>query len=168
VVYVKFLTGKADVYYDKRRSTLKIRRRWLKYASTPHQSFCRSWSPSSLADINAPFFCCHVVKELLVRSIASMFKAHPTSRPAEIKFMRQTGRRLRYLPHSVNLRPYPRGILVGGEENETEAFPTLGTGGPDYHVVLREGNCASVEAALLHEKAGQWSSAIQGNKELAV
>ncbi|KAF3399921.1 hypothetical protein F1880_008484, partial [Penicillium rolfsii] len=64
-------------------------------------------------------------------------------------------RRLRYLPHSVNLKLSPRGILVGGEENETEVFPTLGTAGPDYHVVLRKGNCASVEAALLHEKAGQ-------------
>jgi hypothetical protein len=92
-----------------------------------------------------------------------MFKAHPKSRPAEIKFMGQIGLRLRYLPHSIKLKPYPRGILVSWEDNETEAFRTLGSGGPDYHVVLHEGNCASAETAFLHEKAGQWQSAIQGD-----
>lgn len=123
VVYVKCLTGKTDVYYDKRRSTLEIRHRWLKYASTPHQSFCRSWSPSSLADINAPFFCCQVVEELLIRSIDSVFKAHLTSRPAEINFMRQTGRRLRYLPHSVNLKPYPGVLWSAGKRMRRKHFP---------------------------------------------
>ncbi|CEJ62611.1 hypothetical protein PMG11_11108 [Penicillium brasilianum] len=93
------------------------------------------------------------VEELLVRSIASMFKAHPKSRPAEIKFMGQIGLRLRYLPHSIKLKPYPRGILVSWEDNETEAFRTLGSGGPNYHVLLHEGNCASAETAFLHEKA---------------
>lgn len=55
-------------------------------------------------------------------------------------------------------------MLVSWEDNETEAFRTLGPGGPDNHVVLHEGNCASVEMALLHEKAGKWSSAIHGSK----
>jgi hypothetical protein len=66
------------------------------------------------------FFCSHVVEELLARSIASMFKALPTARPVAMKFMRQIGRRLRYLPHSIKLKPYPEGILGSWEENETE------------------------------------------------
>jgi hypothetical protein len=62
---------------------LNLHWRWLDFACTHHRSFCRPWSPSNLADTKAPFFCCHVVEELLVRSIASMFKAHPTARPAD-------------------------------------------------------------------------------------
>lgn len=88
VVYVKGLTAKADVYFDKGQGTLKIHCRWVDYASTHHRSFCRSWSPSSLTNTNAQFFCCYVVEELLVQSIASIFKVYPTSRPAEIKSMR--------------------------------------------------------------------------------
>ena len=162
VVYVRGSTGKVDVYFDKGQGMLKIHCRWLDFACTHHRSFCRPWSPSNLADTNAPFFCCHVVEELLVRSIASMFKAHPTARPAEMKFMRQIGRRLRYLPHSIKLKPYPGGILVSWEDNETESFRTLGPSGPDYHVVLHDDNCANAETALLHDKAGKWSSIIQG------
>jgi hypothetical protein len=107
-----------------------------------------------------PLFLCHVVEELLVRSIASMFKAHPTSRPAEMKFMRQIGRRLRYLPHSIKLKPYPGGILVSWEDNETESFRTLGSSGPNYHLVLHDDKCANAETAL-HDKAGKWSLIIQ-------
>jgi hypothetical protein len=92
-----------------------------------HRLFCQPWSPTDLADTNGPFFCCHVVEELLVRSIASMFKAHPTARPAGMKFMRQIGRRLRYLPHSIKLKPNPGGILVSWEDNETESCRTFGS-----------------------------------------
>ncbi|CEJ62597.1 hypothetical protein PMG11_11094 [Penicillium brasilianum] len=67
--------------------------------------------------------------------------------------MRQIGRRLRYLPHSIKLKPYPGAILVSWEDNETEAFRMLGPSGPDYHVVLCDDNCANAETALLHEKA---------------
>jgi hypothetical protein len=88
-----------------------------------------------------------------------MFKAHPTSRPAEIKFMRQIGRRLRYLPHSIKLKAYPGGILVSWEDNGTEAFRILGPSGPGYYV-LHDDNCANAETALLYENAGEWSSAI--------
>ncbi|CEJ62517.1 hypothetical protein PMG11_11014 [Penicillium brasilianum] len=153
VVYVRGSAGKVDVYFDKGHGTLKIHCRWLDFACMHHRSFCRPWSPSNLAGTNAPFFCCHVVEELLVRSIASMFKAHPTSRPAEMKFMRQIGRRLRYLPHSIKLKAYPGGILVSWEDNETESFRTLGSSGPDYHVVLHDDKCANAEAGLLHDKA---------------
>jgi hypothetical protein len=162
VVYVEGSTGKVDVYFDKGQGVLKLHRRWLDFACTHHQSFCRPWSPSNLADTNAPFFCCHVVEELLVRSIASMFKVHPTARPAEMKVMRQVGRRLRYLPHSIKLKAYPGGILVSWEDNETESFRTLSPNGPDYHVVLHNDNCANVETTLLHDKAGKWTSIIQG------
>ncbi|KAF3399844.1 hypothetical protein F1880_008366 [Penicillium rolfsii] len=153
VVYVRGSAGKVDVYFDKRQGTLKIHCRWLDFACMHHRSFCRPWSPTSLADTNAPFFCCHVVEELLVRSIASMFKAHPTDRPAEMKFMRQIRRRLRYLPHSIKLKLYLGGILVSWEDNETESFRTLGSSGPDYHVVLHDDKCANAETALLHDKA---------------
>lgn len=155
VVYVRGSTGKVDVYFDKGQGTLKIHCRWLDFACMHHRSFCRPWSPTNLADTNAPFFCCHVVEELLVRSIASMFKAHPTARPAEMRFIRQIGRRLRYLPHSIKLKPYPGGILVSWEDNETESFRTLGPSGPDYHVVLHDGDCASAEMALLHDRTGK-------------
>ncbi|CEJ61879.1 hypothetical protein PMG11_10395 [Penicillium brasilianum] len=155
VVYVQGSTGKVDVHFDKGQGTLKIHWRWLDFACMHHRSFCRPWSPTNLADTNAPFFCCHVVEELLVQSIASMFKAHPIARPAEMKFMRQIGRRLRYLPHSIKLKPYPRGILVSWEDNETESFRTLGPSGPDYHVVLHDGNCSSAEMALLHDRTAR-------------
>ncbi|KAJ5455483.1 uncharacterized protein N7458_003747 [Penicillium daleae] len=82
-----------------------------------------------------------------------MFKANPTARPAEMRFMREIGRRLRYLPHSIKLKPYPGGILVSWEDNETESFRTLGPSGPDYHVVLHDDNCVNAETALLHDKA---------------
>jgi hypothetical protein len=94
VVCVEALTGKVDVFFDRKQGMLDIHCRWLNFARTHHRSFCRPWSPSNLTDTNGPFFCCHVVEELWVRSIASMFKAHPTSRLAEIKFMRQIGRRV--------------------------------------------------------------------------
>lgn len=162
VVYVKGMAGNADLYFDRGRGTLKIHHRWLNYASTHRRSFCQSWSPSSLADTNSTFFCSHVVEELLVRSIGSLFKAHAASRPVDINFVREIGRRLRYLPRSINLKPYPGDILVSWEDNETKAFRTLWPGGPDYHVVLHEGNCTSVETALLYEKAGKWSSVVQG------
>jgi hypothetical protein len=162
VVYVRGSAGKVDVYFDKGHGTLKIHCRWLDFACMHHRSFCRPWSPTNLADTNAPFFCCHVVEELLVRSIASMFKAHPTSRPAEMKFMRQIGRRLRYLPHSVQLKTYPGGILVSWQDNETESFRTLGPSGPDYHFALHDDNCANSETTLLHDKAGKWPLIIQG------
>jgi hypothetical protein len=58
--------------------------------------------------------------------------------------------------------PYPGGILVSWEDNETESFRTLGPSGPDYHVVLHDGDCANAEMALLHDKTGKWSSIIQG------
>ncbi|KAJ5904922.1 uncharacterized protein N7473_001838 [Penicillium subrubescens] len=88
-------------------------------------------------------------QELLVRSLASMFKAHPTSRPAELRFMRQIGRRLRYLPHSIQLKPYSGGILVSWEDNEAESVRRLGPSGPDYHIVLHDDKCANAEMALL-------------------
>jgi hypothetical protein len=161
VVYVQGSTGKVDVYFDKGRGMLNIHCRWLDFACTHYRSFCRPWSPSNLADPNAPFFC-YVVEELLVRSIASMFKAHATARPTEMKFMRQIGRRLRHLPHSIKLKAYPGGILVSWEDNDTEAFRTLGPNSPGYHVVLHDDNCVNAETALLHDKAGKWSSIIQG------
>jgi hypothetical protein len=141
---------------------LNIHCRWLDFACTHHRSFYRPWSPNNLADPNAPFFCCHVVEELLVRSVAFMFKVHPTCRLAEIKFLRQIGRRLRYLPHRIKLKPYPGAILVSWEDNETESFRTLGSSGPDYHVVLHDDKCANAETALLHEKAGKWPLIIHG------
>ncbi|OKP06059.1 hypothetical protein PENSUB_6510 [Penicillium subrubescens] len=128
VVYIRGLTGKVDIYFDKGQGTLKIHCRWLDFACMHHWSLCRPWSPTNLADTNAPFFCCHVVEELLI------------------------GRRLRYLPHSIKLKPYPGGILVSWEDNETESFRTLGSSGPDYHVVLHGGDCANAEMALLHDK----------------
>ncbi|CEJ61860.1 hypothetical protein PMG11_10377 [Penicillium brasilianum] len=70
-----------------------------------------------------------------------------------MKFMRQIGRRLRYLPHSIKLKPYPGGILVSWEDNEAESFRMLGPNGPDYHVVLHDDNCANTEMALLHDQA---------------
>ena len=76
--------------------------------------------------------------------------------------MRQIGRCLRYLPHSIKLKVYPGGILVSWEDNETEAFRILGPRGPDYHVVLHAGIYASAETALLHDKAGKWPSINQG------
>ncbi|OKP14517.1 hypothetical protein PENSUB_13968 [Penicillium subrubescens] len=82
-----------------------------------------------------------------------MFKAHPTSQPAEMKFIRQIGRRLRYLPHSIKLKPYPGGILVSWEDNKAESFRMLGPNGPDYHVMLHNDNCANTKTALLHDKA---------------
>jgi hypothetical protein len=101
------------------------------FACMHHRSLCRPWSRTNLADITAPFFCCYVVEELLVRSLVFMFKAHPTSRTAEVRFMRRIGRRLRYLPHSIQLKPYPGGILVSWEDNETESVRRLGPGGLD-------------------------------------
>ncbi|OKO94068.1 hypothetical protein PENSUB_11880 [Penicillium subrubescens] len=98
-----------------------------------------------------------MVEELLVRSLASMFKAHPTSRTAEVRFMRQIRRRLRYLPHSIQLKPYPGSILVSWEDNKTESVRKLGPGGPDYHIVLHEDNYANSGTALLHDEAGKWS-----------
>jgi hypothetical protein len=76
--------------------------------------------------------------------------------------MRQIGRRLRYLPHSIKLKPYPGGILVCWEDNETQTFRTLAPSDPDYHVVLHDDNCANAETALLHFTAGKWSLIIQG------
>jgi hypothetical protein len=157
VVYIRGSTGKVDVYFDKGQGMLKIHCRWLDFACMHHRSLCRPWSPTNFANTTAPFFCCHVVEELLVRSLASMFKAHPTSRPAELRFMRQIGRRLRYLPHSIQLKPYPGGILVSWEDNEAESVRRLGPSGPDYHVVLHEHNCANSGTALLHDEAGKWS-----------
>jgi hypothetical protein len=157
VVYVRGSADKVDVYFDKGQGMLKIHCRWLDLACMHHRSLCRPWSPTNLADTTASFFCCHVVEELLVRSLASMFKAHPTSRTAEVRFMRQIGRRLRYLPHSIQLKPYPGGILVSWEDNETESVRTLGPSSPDYHVVLHEDNCANSGTGLLHDEAGKWS-----------
>lgn len=77
------------------------------------------------------------------------------ARPAEMKLIRQSGRRLRYLPHNIQLKPYPVGILVSWEDNETEYFRTLDPSGPDYHVVLHDGDCASAEMALLHNRTGK-------------
>lgn len=157
VLYIRGSTGKVDVYFDKGQGTLKIHCRWLDFACMHHRSLCRPWSPTNFANTTAPFFCCHVVEELLVRSLASMFKAHPTSRPAELRFMRQIGRRLRYLPHMIQLKPYPGGILISWEDSETESVRRLGPSGPDYHVVLHEDNCANSGTALLHDEAGKWS-----------
>ncbi|OKP03201.1 hypothetical protein PENSUB_6905 [Penicillium subrubescens] len=56
--------------------------------------------------------------------------------------------------HRIKLKPYPGSILVSWEDNETESFRTLGSSGPDYHVVLHDDNCANAETALLHDKAG--------------
>jgi hypothetical protein len=86
-----------------------------------------------------------------------MFKACPTAGLAEMIFMRQIGRRLRYLPHMIQLKPYPGGILVSWEDNETESVRRLGPSGPDYHVVLHEDNCANSGTALLHDETGKWS-----------
>jgi hypothetical protein len=112
VVYIRGSTGKVNVYFDKGQGTLKIHYRWLDFACMHHQSLCRPWSLTNFANTTTLFVCCHVMEELLVRSLASMFKAHPTSRLAELRFMRQIRRRLRYLPHSIQLKPYPGGILV--------------------------------------------------------
>ncbi|OKP09785.1 hypothetical protein PENSUB_4826 [Penicillium subrubescens] len=146
IVYIRGSTGKVDVYFDKGQGSLKIHCRWLDFACMHHRSLCRPWSRTNLADITAPFFCCHVVEEVLVRSLASMFKAHPTSRLAEVIFMRQ-------IDHRIQLKPYPGGILVSWEDNESESVRRLGPSGPDYHVVLHEDNCANSGTALLHDEA---------------
>jgi hypothetical protein len=76
--------------------------------------------------------------------------------------MRQIGRRLRYLPHSIQLKPYSGGILVSWEDNEAESVRRLGPSGPDYHIVLHDDKCANAEMALLLHHAGKWSFISQG------
>ncbi|KAJ6020067.1 hypothetical protein N7522_000142 [Penicillium canescens] len=158
VVYVKGLTGKLDVLYDAGHGTLKILHRWLDFDATHQEASCRKWFPAAITEKNAPFFCSHVVEELLYLSISSIFKASSTLRMTEMKYMRQIRRLLRVLPHSIKLRPQSGGLLVTWEDNEAESFRKLGGGGPEYRVVLHAEECFIARSELLHSDAGKFPS----------
>jgi hypothetical protein len=160
VVYLRGSTGKVEVYFDKGQGTLMIHRRWLDFACMHNRSFCRPWSPINLADTMHRF------------SVAMWWKSswfyhlHPCSmhirgstRRNEIHAAGWTATAIP--PHNIQLKPYPGGILVSWEDNETESFRTPGPSGPDYNVVLHDDKCANAEMAL-HDKAGKWSLIIQG------
>lgn len=106
-------------------------------------------------DKNAPFFCGHAVEELLVRSLTSMFKASSMPWATEMRFMRHIRRLLRYMPHSIKLVTHKGGLLVTWEDEETEAIRRVSRGVSEYHVVLHEEKCTSVEPKLLHPIAGK-------------
>ncbi|KAB8225113.1 hypothetical protein BDV33DRAFT_198956 [Aspergillus novoparasiticus] len=107
------------------------------------------------------------IQVFYVRGLAGKVDVYFDKGQAEIQFMHQIGRRLRYLPHSIKLMPYPGGILVSWEDNETEAYRTLGSSGPEYHVVLHDDNCANTETALIHDKAALPSEVVPRHQSLA-
>ncbi|KAJ5742665.1 uncharacterized protein N7511_011236 [Penicillium nucicola] len=151
VFYVKGLTRRLDVLYNAEQGALKIHHRWLDFDATHHDASCRKWFPAAINEKHAPFFCSHIVEEILCLSISSMFKPSPTLRMTEMRYMRHISRLLRVMPHSIKLTPHSGGLLVTWEDNEAESFRKLG-GGPLYRVVLHAEECFIDRSELLYLK----------------
>ncbi|CAI7646022.1 unnamed protein product [Penicillium manginii] len=153
VVYVEGFDSRADVVYNPQQSTLKVHRRWLDFDDTHQRTSCRNWilrSAKRESGKREPFFCGHIVEELLSLSISSVFGGSQTPRTTEMRYMRHIRRLLRYMPHQITLTPSKGGLAVAWEDSETELFRKHGLDGAAYHVILHEENCISVKRELLH------------------
>lgn len=158
VLYVNSSTGKLDVFYDAKSSTLKIHHRWLDFDNVHQATSCRTLFPNNIGGNSAPYFCGHVVEELLALSISSIFKASPLLWATEMRYMRQIRRLIRLLPHSITISSHPGGLQVTWEDNEAESFRKLDGFGADYVVVLHAEQCTSARAALLRSDTGEFAS----------
>jgi hypothetical protein len=137
VVYVKGFDSRVDVVYNPQQSMLKIHHRWLDFDSIHQRASCRNWIPSSAkkeSGKHEPFFCGHIIEELLSLSITSVFGASKTPRTTEMRYMRHIRRLLRYMPHQITLTPSEGGLTVAWEDNETELFRKHDLGGAAYHL----------------------------------
>lgn len=158
VVYVEGFDSRADVVYNPQQSTLKVHRRWLDFDDTHQRTSCRNWilrSAKRESGKREPFFCGHIVEELLSLSISSVFGGSQTPRTTEMRYMRHIRRLLRYMPHQITLTPSKGGLAVAWEDSETELFRKHGLDGAAYHVILHEENCISMKRELLHPNPGK-------------
>jgi hypothetical protein len=91
VVYVKGFESRADVVYNHQQSTLKVHHRWLDFDGIHQRTPCRNWilpSAKKESGKHEPFFCGHIVEELLSLPISSVFGASRTPRTTEMRYMR--------------------------------------------------------------------------------
>jgi hypothetical protein len=104
----------------------------------------------------APYFCEHIVEELLKISLGSIFRPLSISRAAENAFLRQVRHLLRYMPHSIKVMPASQMgcLMIIWEDNETESFRKSHASSTLYHVVLHEEMCFNARKELLHGDTG--------------
>lgn len=144
-----------DTFFDLEHQVLKVHHRWLDFDVMHHKYPCRDHLPDNMAGPNAPFYCDHIIEELLRKVLPTIFRLAPMTRAAENGVIRQIRQRLRHMPHSITLgrKAQINGLTITWEDNEMESFRKAYRSRVGYHVVLHEERCASTRLELLHGDA---------------
>ena len=157
VSFIHINDNAIDTFFDLEYQVLKTHHRWLDFDAMHRKYPCRDLLPNNMAGADAPFFCDHIIEELLRKALPTIFRTDPMSRTTENGILRQIRHCLRHMPHSIMLKPMPqnKGLVVTWEDNETESFRKSCRSRVAYHVVLHEERCASARSELLHGDAGK-------------
>jgi hypothetical protein len=144
-----------DTFFDLEHQVLKVHHRWLDFDVMHHKYPCRDHLPDNMAGPNAPFYCDHIIEELLRKALPTIFRLAPMTRAAENGVIRQIRQRLRHMPHSITLERIAQinGLTITWEDNEIGSFRKAYRSRVGYHVVLHEERCASTRLELLHGDA---------------
>ena len=157
VSFIHISDNTIDTFFDLEHQALKVHHRWLDFDAMHRKYPCRDLLPNNMTGPDAPFFCDHIIEELLRKALPTIFRTAPMSRAIENGVLRQIRHRLRHMPHSIasGQMPQIKGLVITWEDNETESFRKSCRSRVAYHVVLHEERCASARSELLHGDAGK-------------
>lgn len=157
VSFIHIYDNTIDAFFDLEHQALKVHHRWLDFDAMYHKYPCRDLLPNNMAGADAPFFCDHIIEELLRKALPIIFRTAPMSRTTKNGILRRIRHRLRHIPHSIMLKQMPqiKGLVVTWEDNETESFRKSCRSRVAYYVVLHEERCASARSELLYGDAGK-------------
>ncbi|KAJ6016435.1 hypothetical protein N7540_011026 [Penicillium herquei] len=157
VTFVQMPPGASDLYYDRQSNVLKIHGRWLEFDSIHKGSPCQTRFPRAMSGQNAPFFCGHVVEELMQLAVKSIFQIPIPLTTTERRYARHIRRLLASMPHSIELIPILQGgLLVTWDDNAPHALRKMGANAKEFHVVLHEERCRGQKHQLLHQRTGRF------------
>ncbi|KAJ6016400.1 hypothetical protein N7540_010991 [Penicillium herquei] len=156
VTFVQMPPGASDLYYDRQSNVLRIHGRWLEFDSIHKGSPCQTRFPAEMSRQNAPFFCGHVVKELMQVAVKSIFQIPIPLTTTERRYVRHIRRLLASMPHSIELMPIQQGGLhVTWDDNAPHALRKMGANAMKFHVILHEEVCGRQQRQLLHQRTGR-------------
>ncbi|KAJ6004667.1 hypothetical protein N7540_013036 [Penicillium herquei] len=156
VTFAQMPPGASDLHYDRQNHVLKIHARWLEFDSIHKGSPCQTRFPAAMSGQNAPFFCGHVVEELMQLAVKSIFQIPIALTTTERRYTRHIRRLLASMPHSIKLSSIkPVGLLVTWNDNAPHALQKMGANAKEFHIVLHEDRCRGQQHQLLHQRTGR-------------
>ncbi|KAJ5666551.1 uncharacterized protein N7477_008999 [Penicillium maclennaniae] len=95
VFFIHIHNSTIDTFFDLEQQVLKIHHRWLDFDATHRRYPYRDALPN-IAGPYAPFFCDHIIEELIRKALPIIFRAAPISRTTKNGVIRQIRYRLRH------------------------------------------------------------------------